>query len=307
MPVSPDTPEPRTLALAWLWSRPSSPTADDPVDLATLDQWRQGRLSSRRFAQVKRQIANDPRLMRLLEELVAADDLLRPLAAEARAPQQPFSTWVALRQLAGSTLSHWREPIWMGGLIAVAASLFVAALLLPVATTPDFGQQLKGIYAELDVPEKELTLPWGPKIAMRGGSQPERDPEAEASWQMARQAFQAGMVEGIKHLKARFPGVTFDFADQLHRSPPQCAQGDEACRQGVDLAGMTGMWALAVHLQCLGSPGPDLPKTLGLLPQLQSIWIDQSPGHPLGEVVQAVSPDLSACTAVGGMMRAWGR
>jgi hypothetical protein len=245
--------------------------------------------------------------MRMLEELVTANDLLRPRGAEAGAPQRPFSAWAALRQLAGYTLSRWHDPKWAGGLIVVAASLLVAALLLPISTTPDFGQQLKSVYAELDVPAEELTLPWGPKIAMRGGVQPQLDAEAEASWQMARHAFQAGLIQGIEHLKARFPGVTTEFADRLHRDLPQCVEGDEACQQGVNLARMTGNWAFAMYLQCRGSPGPDLPRALSLLPQLQSAWIDRLPGHPLSKEVQTITPDQSACTAVGSMIRAWVR
>jgi anti-sigma factor RsiW len=129
MAERPDTPDPRALAIAWWCSRSSILDGDGAVDLETLDQWRQGRLSPQRAADVKRQLGDDPRLMRMLEELIAADDVLQRWEAEAQTPAQPFSAWPPLRQVVDQVRSRLRDPIWAGGLVVATASLVLVALL----------------------------------------------------------------------------------------------------------------------------------------------------------------------------------
>ena len=169
MAASPDTQDRCALALAWLWSRPPSPEAGDAVDLETLDQWRQGLLTPERSNQVKRQLANDPRLMRMLEELVAADDLVQQWGAEEQAATQEPGAWTRLLRFAREVLSGLLEPRLAGGLVAVAASLLLVVMLVPLVMAPDLAGELDDIFAALDAPPEDLSLPWGPKIAMRGG------------------------------------------------------------------------------------------------------------------------------------------
>ena len=69
------------LGLGWWWARSALSDCDEPVDLETIDAWRKGLLSAKHRREVKRQLANDPRLMRQLEELIAADELVHCVLA----------------------------------------------------------------------------------------------------------------------------------------------------------------------------------------------------------------------------------
>lgn len=299
-------PDSRELALAWLWSRPQPPDTDESVDLETLDQWRQGRLGAARAAQVKRQLANDPRLMHMLEDLIAADELLREWDAEQSASQSR-SLLTQIRQLIGSALSRLREPLWAGGLVAVAASVLLAVILLPVAKGPDFGGQLEGLYASIEVPDDGQVLPWGPRIALRGSAQTPATAESSTPEALAKQAFQTGVSEGLEQLAARFPGLELSAAEQLAQALPDCVAGDARCQRQLELARVTGHWALAAHLQCRATETSASAEAFATLEALQTTWRELSPEHPLGVAVQAVSADQDTCMAIRQLLRAWGR
>lgn len=302
-----DTQDPRALALAWLWSRPLSPEAGEGVDLETLDQWRQGLLSPARSDQVKRQLANDPRLMRMLEELVAADDLLQQWGAEEQAAKQESDAWTRLLRFAGDTLSRLFEPRWVGGLVAATAALLLVFILGPFLTEPDLNQKLEDVYAALDAPLEDLTPPWGPRIAMRDGPRTDPDAKLTESGRQAKRAFQAGMVEGMEQLRARYPALNLNPGDRLRGGLPECPVGDVACQRSVALARATGSWALAVYLQCRGSPSPDQPRAIDLLAELQTAWSGLPDGHPLGDQVNTIVADQNPCKTVERLLRAWGR
>ena len=341
MTTSQHTPDPRTLALAWLWSRPPSEAAGDPVDLETLDQWRQGLLSPTRSAEVKSQLASDPRLMRMLEELVATDDLLNQWSAEEKATERGADVWtflraraediwVLLRTRVGEALSRlrdtrldgglismmasstrWTAPSTFsrlaGGLVVVTASLVLVVVLVPTFTKSTLDRRLDNVYAALHAPSEELTLPWGPRIAMRGARRTERDTAAAASQRLAKRAFQAGMVERMAQLSDRYPGSKLKPGDRLDSELPTCDPGGRACRQQVELAHTTGSWALAVYLQCQGTPAADQSKALDLLPQLNAAWRELAAGHPLGDQANAIAADQYPCGAVERLLRTWGR
>jgi len=308
MATSPDAQDPRALAMAWFWSRPSSADVGDAVDLETLDQWRQGLLSPERSGQVKRQLADDPRVMRMLEELMAADDLVQHWAAEEEEAVAPRpSLWARSRELAAEALSRLLEPRWAGGLVAATASVLFVAMLLPRLITPDLERGLNGLYAELDAPPEDLTLPWGPKIAMRGGPGADADAKLPERRRLAKRAFQAGMVDGMERLSARYPKVDLNVDGRLRAERPDCAAGDRGCRELVDLAHATGGWALAAYVQCRASPAVDQPQALELLPALQKAWRKLPGGHLLGADVDAIVADQNPCEAVRLLLRAWGR
>lgn len=297
-------------ALAWLWSRSPSPTAaaGEPVDLETLDQWRQGVLSADRSAQVKRQVADDPRLMQMLEELVAADNLVEQWATEERRSASAPSLWSRLGRFASDQLSRLREPVWAGGLaVAVASTVFVV-VMLPIAKGPSLDSQLDSLYASLEVAGDDEVLPWGPRIALRGGSsRPTIGVEHPTPEALSKQAFQVGVIEGIDQLSGRYPGLDFAAAQHLPSDRPDCGVGDKACRRQVELAQATGRWALAAHLQCREAAASEPLVALSLLPELQTAWTEVSPEHPLGTAIQALPVGETGCAAIRAFLRYWGR
>lgn len=296
-------------ALAWLWSRSPSPTAaaGEPVDLETLDQWRQGLLSADRSAQVKRQVADDPRLMRMLEDLVAADELVEQWTAEEKRHASGPGLWSRLGRIARDLLSRLREPFWAGGLIVAAASTVFVAILVPIAQGPSLERQLDGLYASLEVTGDHDVLPWGPRIALRGSSRPPIGVDPPTPEALSKQAFQVGVVKGIKDLSGRYPAIDADAAEHLPRDLPNCAEGDEMCRRQVELAQATGRWALAAHLQCREAAAAEPLVALPLLPELQTAWTEVSPEHPLGTAMQALPIGETGCAAIRAFLRHWGR
>lgn len=306
MAIPRHTPDAREMALAWLWSRPQAPDTDASIDLETLDRWRQGRLNAARAAQVKRQLANDPRLMRMLEELVAADELLGDWTAPD-APKGSPSVWTQMRQVSGKALSRLLEPLWVGGLIAVAASVLLAVILLPATKGPDFNGTLDELYAALELPPDAEVLPWGPRIALRGSVEAPTTAESATPEVLAKQAFQAGVSEGIEQLGARYPELEVRAAEQLARDLPDCVAGDSLCRRQLELARVTGRWALAAHLQCRATDSAASPDAFATLDPLQTAWLELSPDHPLGSAVQAVSTAPDTCMAIRQLLRTWGR
>ena len=180
-------------------------------------------------------------------------------------------------------------------------------MLGPYVTEPDLDKQLDGIYAALDAPPEDLTLPWGPRIAMRGAPRIDPDAEADESRRFAKGAFQAGMVEGMEQLRTRYPALNLNPGDRFHAEIPTCATGVEACRQLVELARTTGSWALAVFLQCWGPPAPDQSTALELLPELHKAWSELPVGHTLGDEVKTIVAAENPCGAVERMLRTWGR
>jgi hypothetical protein len=299
--------DPRELALAWLWSQPQTLTTDETVDLATLDLWRQGRLSGERSALVKRQLARDPRLMRMLEDLVGADELLQQWAAEEIPAKPSFRWWPWIHGPLRSLLSRLLDPLWAGGLIAAAASVLAVVILLPVAQGPDLGGQFEELYASLEIPADGQVLPWGPRIALRGRAQPPSTVETAPPESLAKQAFQTGISEGLDELAARVPGLEVSAARQLARKLPECVAADKGCQQQLELARGTGRWALAAHLQCRAPEASISPEASTTLAALQSAWLELSPEHPLGSALLALSNADDQCAAIRQLLRTWGR
>ena len=115
------------------------------------------------------------------------------------------------------------------------------------------------------------------------------------------------MVSGMEQLNARYPTPDLNPGNRLRGGLPECAAGDEACRHLVELAHATGSWALAVYLQCRGSPTAGQPRALDLLPELRKAWRELPADHPLADEVSAIAADENPCGAVERMLRTWGR
>lgn len=302
-----DTIDNRAVALAWLWSGTPSSVTDDPVDLETLDQWRQGSLGAERSAQIKRQLADDPRLMQMLEDLVAADELMEQWTAEDARLASSAGLWSQLRQIARDLLSSLREPSWAGGVVVAAAATVFVAILLTVARGPSLDAKLDGLYASLEMSGGEGMLPWGPRIALRGSPRVPIGPGPATPEEMARQAFQVGVIDGIEALRDRYPGLDFSAAEHLPRNLPACVGGDEGCQRQAELARTTGRWALVAHLQCRDAEASEPLGALTLLPALQTAWAEFSADDPLASAVQALSVDEAGCPAIREFLRSWGR
>jgi hypothetical protein len=315
MTASTETSDPRELALTWLWSQPPDVPGGPLVDLRALDQWRQGLLEPERAAQVKRLLADDPRAMQMLVELVAADRDLQEWESCRHDQISRRHPWVPVRQilerlgqLVDAALPRLADPAWARGLVAAAISVLLVVLLIPLLTEPDLSRQLDRAYAELEIPPEKIALPWGPKIAMRGGDQRGPAVQDDGPGQLARQSFQAGVADGVEQIQLRDPGFELSSSHSLQSARPDCAEGDARCQQWDDLSYATGRWALAAYLECRGSSAAEQDNTLrDLLPRLQRAWRETPAEHPLGTDVQNVRLDQQPCSAVNGMLRAWGR
>jgi hypothetical protein len=159
----------------------------------------------------------------------------------------------------------------------------------------------------LDAPEQGLQLPFGPKIAIRGGTQAEPESLTAESQRLAQQAFQVGMRDRIEQLRARAPQFDPDPADHLNRDLPDSAVADRNCERMVGLARVTGRWALATYLQCTGLPAADQPQALDLLPDLQTAWRDSVAEHPRADALQSIAAQQDPCLGVQSLLRTWGR
>lgn len=295
------------LGLGWLWSRPASPDSGAPVDLETIDSWRRGLLGAKRRKEVKRQLANDPRLMRQLEELVAADELLREFDASSQAHESKHNLLHAVRKLVGETLAVLKRPALVGGLAASAVAVLLLVIVLPYQTSPNFGAQLDAFYANLDEPSEQIQVPWTPKIVIRSGTvEPEDTGEAKLN-ELLGQAFQSGMAEGIRRIESRFPDVRLNLGGYIRLDEPACHLDIGQCERQVELAKASGGWAVAAFLECQNPPDNKSLEALALLPNLQHAWRDLSPENTLSKDIQAIATDSDPCQAAEELLLNWGR
>jgi hypothetical protein len=294
------------LGLGWLWSRDSSKGLDDAVDLKTIDAWRKGLLSPGRREEVKRQLANDPRLMRQLEELIAADELIRELDTSEKAYEKNQSLIGSVRKRALEIVEHLKQPAWVGGLSASAAAIVLLVLIIPVTTTQGPYARLNEVYAGLNKPPESLQVPWTPKIVIRGDTtRPDDTPGTKLNDLLAL-AFQSGMAEGMRRIETRFPDVTLNPGGYVNPAGPECFEGINECEQLTELAKTSGSWAVAAFLECQDQPHNNATQALSLLGSLQQAWRD-SVENELSSDILAITVDGNICLAAKSLLRDWGR
>ena len=216
------------LAVSWLWTRNDSADLASPVDLETLDQWRQGKLVGSRAAEVKRQLARDPRLMRMLEELIAAEEYLNEFERKGIENARP-SVLKKLKDWITNLLEPLRNPAWSGGLAATAAALILVVILLPQNLGPDLGRELNDIYASIDEPADGLQVPWTPKLAVRGGQASQESQETADFEKILELSFQSGMVDAFNKLETRFPEIDLNPGGYIKSSTVSCSGAVPCC------------------------------------------------------------------------------
>lgn len=314
MAASFENPDSRALALAWLL-RPSSDGNDDSdaLDLETLDQWRQGALPAHRAAAVKRQLSHDPRMMRMLEELMTADDLLEDWEPEesAAAVGQATGIGVKLKRLSitvRDTLNQF-DLRWGGaGLAVAAAGVIAVAILIPVFPEADFDQQLEGMLAAVEEPPDQI-LTWGPRIAIRGSGSTESATRYDSLQQLTKRAFANGIADGVGQLRARYPGWAALYSFETIDLSANCGQDDALCAKTIDLARISGTWAFVAYLQCRTPPQiqAQVPQAFAMLPSLTADWVRLDDSNPMAQQLKDLAANENPCFALDSFLKRWGR
>ena len=299
--------DPAALALAWLSSRTQSFSAATPVDLETIDQWRQGLLSEERSSVVKRQLAEDPRLMRMLEELLAADQLVEnwDISEEVNPPSIE-----RLRHFSKSVrdfLSILLKPGPLVGFATASAALIVAVLLVPIKTTDSLEREIDDLFATVEVPTGGFVVPWRPRISIRGASDGAADGNLSQLEQLAKQAFQAGMVQGIHKLASGSSVADLNPDGRLAVELAACENESSTCEEVLALSQLTGTWAIAAFLECENPTDGPMSDPFDLLPSLQDSWGSMGSQISLSNNVQLIGTAEEPCVELEEMLRVWGR
>jgi len=359
------------MGLGWLWSRPTSSDSGELVDLETIDAWRRGLISAERGKEVMRQLANDPQLMRQLEELVAADELIRECDASGQEQGSKHNLlltirkWVAkklaspgsgepvdlntivvssqlkcsrlfvtheeilakelirefdassqehgnnllltIRKWVAETLASLKRPALAGGLAVSAVAAVLMVVVLPYQTSSNFSTQLDSYYASLDEPPKLLQVPWTPKISIRSGTDRTENAGETRLNELLGRAFQSGMAEGISRIESRFPDIQLNPGGYVSSDEPLCRPDIAQCERQVELAKMSGGWAVAVFLDCKNPFENKSLAPFSLLTSLQQAWRESNYENTLSKDIQKIPPDGALCQRVEELLVKWGR
>ncbi|QPB72195.1 hypothetical protein D5125_17290 [Magnetovirga frankeli] len=288
----------RELGIAWLLSRERPSDQAPTIDLETLDQFRTGLLDENRSREVRKQVANDPRLLQMLEELIAADELVAQLDTQGANAPKALTAVQSWWEKASEALTNFLSPSWSGGLAAAATLVILVVMLAPMMQSPSLDSQLDDYYADLKSTASDVHWPWRPRIILRGGSVETGTPST------TKQAFMYGVSQGLKKLQASgrlIPGS----AGRLPEEAPLCLSVDVSCEREISLATSTGKWALASFLACQ-SPASSIDATgQAVFTTLSDQWAALSPSTDLGALINTYSLKGPGCKDVEELLR-WG-
>lgn len=269
------SPSTEDLARAALALAVAPPAEGKPPTLLEIEQWRHGRVTEGRAAQIRSHLARDPALFALLAELETADAHLALLAARtaaerlpapgaARVPRIPASPALATRPRS-TALTRWRElwrtpaTRWLGGGLATALAMaLIAVALVPLlrpledsglqSTTRSAGWEEPGRPDILDAIDLGFARR-DPPADFRPTGWPWREGGGATAADRARLAWRAGVRQGLQRWAESDPAWAGVLA-QLPAQPPTCPPGDSGCARVVELYAAAGRWGVLVYWQC---------------------------------------------------------
>jgi len=235
-------------------------------DLALLEEWRQGNISTQRSSEILSWLVRDPELMTQFYELEMADEAIshveKTLLRDMHTHETPAFGWFeVLQKKATALLDRFHSYPLNGGLAAAAVMILVVVMAPKMLQQQSLVDEVSGYYQELATNPKVTSWPWRRSAQVKGidgWQDPGRKPLG-----LERHSFQVGVYKGLHRLEVS--GKPWQITLQhLAKKLPSCDKSDQDCSQRITLAELAGLWSVQVYYDgCRGGQQPVVAAQLG--------------------------------------------
>ncbi len=135
------------------------------------------------------------------------------------------------------------------GLVAVAASVLIMVLLVPILLNPGLDRQLDERYAAWDSDAMPDAAHWAWDTSITSKSLGDTFAAEKKPPKTSQLAFRYGVREGLEKLAINASRWQ-PFIDQLPVDAGICDPADNTCHEVQQLMNLTGRWALISYLDC---------------------------------------------------------